>query len=411
MRFLTVLFLLLGIEGYTQPNSNIVIGKTDSLYSKLIKEERTVWVHLPRSATDTFFSRQHYPVLYLLDGDAHFFSVAGMIQQFSEINGNSICPEMIIVGIPNTDRQRDLTPTHTGTNFFGDSIGVNTSGGGEIFMSFIEKELIPHIDSLYPTAPYRIFIGHSLGGLTVMNTLIHHPQLFNAYVAIDPSMWWDQQKLLKQGGTALTQERFNGKTLFLGIANTMSPGMDTAMVRKDTTGNSIHIRSILLLADALKKGNGNGLRWKYKYYNEDNHGSVPLISEYDGIRFIFNFYTFQFANLLFDKKISAAIAVDSVTRHYKYVSEEMGYTVLPPESYLNNLGYGFLQNKMNEKAFAFFELNINVYPKSGNVYDSMGDYYVATNDKEKAIDYFRKALAINGNTETKEKLEKLEQKK
>src|SRR5450631_771497 len=411
MRFITALLFLMSIQGYAQTNTDIVIGKSEVIYSKLLKEKRTIWVHLPRSANDPLFKSQRYPVLYLLDGDAHFSSVTGMIQQFSEINGNSLCPEMIVVGIPNTDRTRDLTPSHTNINFSGDSTGVNTSGGGEIFTSFIEKELIPHMDSLYPTAPYRVFVGHSLGGLTVMNTLLHHPQLFNAYLAIDPSMWWDKQRLLHQTEPILMQEKFNGKTLFLGIANTMSPGMDTAMVRKDTTGNSIHIRSILLLADALKKGNGNGLRWKYKYYNEDNHGSVPLISEYDGIRFIFNFYTFQFANLLFDKKISAAIAVDSVTRHYKYVSDEMGYTVLPPESYLNNLGYGFLQNKMNEKAFAFFELNINVYPKSGNVYDSMGDYYVATNDKEKAIDYFRKALAINGNAETKEKLEKLEQKK
>jgi hypothetical protein len=88
----------------------------------------------------------------------------------------------------------------------------------------------------------------------------------------------------------------------------------------------------------------------------------------------------------------------------------MGYTVLPPESFINNLGYAFMQNKMNEKAYAFFDMNIENYPKSGNVYDSMGDFYSATGDKEKAIDYFRKALAISDNADTRQKLQKLEQK-
>jgi uncharacterized protein len=411
MRFITILLILLSMEGCSQTNNNIIIGKTDSFYSTLLKEKRTIWVHLPRGMNDPLFNSQRYPVLYLLDGDAHFFSVAGMIQQFSEINGNTLCPEMIVVGIPNTDRQRDLTPTHTVTTFSGDSAGANTSGGGEIFTSFIEKELIPHIDSLYPTAPYRIIIGHSLGGLTVINTLLHHPRLFNAYLAIDPSMWWDKQTLLKQAGTVLTQDRFNGKTLFLAVANTMPPGMDTAKVRKDSTGNTIHIRSILLLAEALKKGNGNGLRWEYKYYDEDDHGSVPLISEYDGLRFIFNFYSYKNTHKLFDSSFSAALAIGSVSDHYKNISQEMGYKVLPPEPYVNGLGYSFLQNKMNEKAFAFFKLNIDNYPKSGNAYDSMGDYYVAMNDKQKAIDFFRKALTINENADTRVKLEKLEEKK
>jgi hypothetical protein len=285
-----------------------------------------------------------------------------------------------------------------------------SSGGGEAFASFIEHELIPYIDSLFPTAPYRMLIGHSLGGLTVLNTLMYHPQMFNAYLAIDPSMWWDNQKLLKASGPILATSKFNGKTLFLGVANTMSQGMDTAMVRKDTSKYTIHIRSILLLADTLRKTNENGLRWAYRYYNEDSHGSVPLISEYDGLRFIFNYFNFSNAPKLFDSSFTVHQSVSTVTDHYHLISKEMGFTVLPPESFINNLGYAFMQNKMNEKAYAFFDMNIENYPKSGNVFDSMGDFYVATGDKGKAIDYFRKALAIQDNADTKQKLQKLEQK-
>jgi uncharacterized protein len=401
MKLLTVLLVFLSLEGFSQNENSIVIGKRDLIYSKILKEKRQVWIHVPGGAGSIFFSKQRYPVLYLLDGDAHFVSVVGLVQQLSETNGNTLCPNMIVVAIPNTDRQRDLTPTHNGNN---------SSGGGEAFASFIEQELIPYVDSLFPTAPYRLFIGHSLGGLTVMNTLIHHPQMFNAYLAIDPSMWWDDQKLLKASAPILAAGKFNGKTLFLGVANTMSQGMDTAIVRKDTSKNSVHIRSILLLADALKKANGNGLRWDYKYYNEDSHGSVPLISEYDGLRFIFNYFNFRNTNKLFDTSFTAHQSINSVADHYQLVSKEMGYTMLPPESFINNLGYAFMQNKMNEKAFAFFDMNITNYPKSGNVYDSMGDFYVSTGEKEKAIDFFRRALAIQDNANTRQKLQKLEQK-
>jgi predicted alpha/beta superfamily hydrolase len=121
-----------------------------------------------------------------------------MIQQLSEVIINMGFPQMILIGITNTDRTRDLTPSNAliysdmpDNNFY------KTSGGGEKFTSFIEKELIPHVDSLYPTAPYRLLIEHSFGGLFCVNTLLNHAELFNGYIVIDPSMDWDNMKLLK----------------------------------------------------------------------------------------------------------------------------------------------------------------------------------------------------------------------
>ena len=152
-------------------------------------------------------SRQRFPVLYLLDGDAHFNSVVGMIQQLSQVNGNTIVPEMIVVAIPNTDRTRDLTPTHVESDPpMMDSAGSKTSGGGENFAAFLQKELIPHVDSSYLTQPFRVLIGHSFGGLTVMNILTNHSKMFNAYIAIDPSMWYDKERFLKT-----TQQKLAGQ--------------------------------------------------------------------------------------------------------------------------------------------------------------------------------------------------------
>lgn len=388
-------------------DNNIIAGTIDSIYSKVLHENRQIWVYVPNSAGNTIYAPQHYPVVYLLDGESHFYSVMGMIHQLGEANGNTICPQMIVVGIPNTDRTRALTPTHIAASLYTDSNFSKTSGGGENFTAFPEKELIPFIDSLYPTAPYRMLIGHSLGGLMIINTLINHTNLFNSYLAIDPSLWWDNQKLLNQATSVLSSKKFDGKTLFLAVTNTMSPGMDTSMVMKDTSGATLHIRSILQFAKILQSNPNNNLRWNWKYYNGDDHSSVPLISEYDALHFIFSDYKMPSLNLG-----DPSFNTDSLIKtHFRKVSAQMDYTVLPPEPLINQLGYDFMQNKMFDKAFAFFRMNMDNYPKSFNVYDSMSDFYAAKGDKEKAIEYYSKALAIKNFPETREKLNKLKAEK
>jgi predicted alpha/beta superfamily hydrolase len=220
---LLLLFLLtlLFISGYSQ-NANkdkeIVIGDIDQVYSKILKENRKIWVYVPNGADPNTNDKERFPVVYLLDGNAHFFSTMGINFHLSQLVRNMINPKMIIVGIPNTNRNRDLTPSHASYHPPLDSAEVADSGGGENFLAFIEKELIPHIDSLYPTTSYKTLIGHSFGGLFAINTLINHPDLFNAYVAIDPSMSWDDQKLLKQSKEVLKENKFKTKRfLFLRL--------------------------------------------------------------------------------------------------------------------------------------------------------------------------------------------------
>ena len=101
------------------------------------------------------------------------------------------------------------------------------------------------------------------------------------------------------------------------------------------------------------------------------HGSVPLIAEYDALRFMFDFYQMKFANKLFDSSFSADSSVNLLQQHFKKVSQQMNYTVLPPEQMVNGLAYGCLQNSQMDKAYAFFKMNVDNYPQSFNVYDSM----------------------------------------
>jgi len=382
----------------TQPKQ-VVIGSIDNIQSKILNEQREVWVYVPRSASDTNYSKQLYPVVYVLDGELFFSSVVGMIQQLSSAY---VYPEMIVVGIPNTDRTRDLSPTHMDSWQFLDYVMhfemCKNSGGGEKFISFIERELIPHIDSLYPTAPYRILIGHSFGGLTVMNTLIHHTNLFKAYVAIDPAMSWDSHKLLKEAKKALASNTYSGVSLFLGIANTMNVGMDTIKVKKDTTKSTEHIRSVFDLRNYLNNNRQNQLEYVYKYYNNDEHNSVPLIAEYDALRFIFHYYNLS---LFYNDYRNIENLCEIVSKH-------LGYKVKPPESMVNDLSYTYLFFKRYDESLYLFKLNVINYPESYNAYDSMGDYYDSKGDKANAIDNYKKSLSIKEVLYTREKLERLQ---
>jgi len=395
-----------------KPTNQIVIGQIDSVYSDILDESRNIWVHIPESAINSSSNNTKYPVLYLLDGPGHFYSVTGIIKQLSSTNGNTIVPEMIIVAIPNTDRSRDLTPSHVDFDFFsGDSIQYS-SGGGNKFLDFMEDELIPHIEKTYPASTYRTFVGHSFGGLSVINALISRQHLFNNYVAIDPSLWWDDQAFLKVADSILSENKFDGKALYVGVANTMDEGMMIKEVRNDTTKSTAHIRSILQFVNSMDTQNDNGLLFGWKYYNNDDHGSVPLITEYDAFRFLFPWYTIDGINRFFDpnSNTSAEGLIDLLSSHYKNVSDQFGYQVLPPEQFINSMGYRFMDNSMPDKASALFDLNIENYPKSSNVYDSRGDCFLAQQDSIKALEYFTKALEVGSNDFSQEKIDMLNEK-
>lgn len=393
-----LIFLLPLLTVYGQiSNKTNPVGIISKINSNILNEEREIWIYVPKAYDKDTDSTTKYPVVYLLDGNSHFHSVAAIVDNLSR---NFLCPKMFVVGIVNTNRSRDLTPSFSGKNFEGKNNSNSTFGGAHNFTKFIENELIPYIDSAYRTAPYRMLIGHSFGGLMALNTLINYEHLFNSYVAIDPSLWWDNQYLLTQIDSSLTNKKLS-KTLYIGIANTMMPGMDTIQARKDTSISTLGIRSILKLTDKLRANSYSGIRWSYNYYKDEDHNSIPLIATYDALRFIFNYYKFVGENN------------DSINliSHFENVSSQMGYRIVPPELSVNEQGYYYLQRKMFEKAYTFFKKNIEYYPKSFNVYDSMGEYFEALGDKEKAIEYYTLALKIKEFPDTKTKLERLKAEK
>jgi predicted alpha/beta superfamily hydrolase len=407
MRYILILLLTVVISSTFAQTPRDLAVKVDSLYSKILKEERKIFVHVPNSNRIFFAKETKYPVIYLLDPENHFNAVTAIIDELSE---NGTLPEMIIVGITNTDRTRDLTPTHVGEAFYHDKLmgwdteSMKTTGGGENFTTFIEKELMPHVDSLYPTAPYHLFIGHSFGGLEVIYTLFNHTHLFNSYIAIDPSFWFDDQKMVKQAEKDIVRKKFDGKALYLGIANAKPANIDTVQMKKDTTPHTVHTRFNFRFNEILRTNKQTHLQYSSKYYNDDDHGSVPIIATYDGLRFIFKGYKLNIPSPAKSAKINA----DSLIRtHFGTVSKKMGYPMLPSLTSINDYGYYLLYLKLYKQAQAVFQMNIDNYPSSCAVYDSMGDYYKEVGEKEKAIELYTKALSITDFPDTRTKLEAL----
>lgn len=398
-QLLLIFLVTLPFWANAQTENKITIGHFEIIQSKILNEERFLWIYTPEEDGDSsLFAKQRYPVVYLLDGSEFFVSFVGILKHLSL---HMLCPKMIVVGITNTDRNRDLTPTQDSSYIY-----YSKSGGGEHFMSFIEKELMPYVDSKYPTEPFKMLIGHSLGGLTVMNTLINHTDLFNAYIAIDPSMWWDNQKLLKQAKTVLAEKKFEEKSLFLSIANTLSEGMDINKVQTDTSFTKYHIRALLDLKRYLETNKQNGLKSQCKYYGDDSHSSVTLITKYDALKFLFDYYPLKLTSTDF-KDTSLAI-IDKYQNHYDNASKRMDYKVKPPENEIFSMVVRASISYQNIKQERFLKLYIDYYPESFLANKTYGDFFLRMGDNSKAVLKYKKALSLHESEELKQKLEELQ---
>lgn len=338
------------------------------LHSNILNEDRTVWVRTPHNYDKT---AGPFPVLYLADGP-DYINLVGSTMDFLA-DGDRV-PPLIIVGIANTDRTRDMTPTHADEKNSDGTVQANpTSGGADHFIDFIQKELMPEIERRYRVAPYKIFVGHSFGGLLAVHILITRPDMFQAYIAASPSLWWDNQHTLHQAQDFFAAHTELNKRLFFDLGNE-DPEMRKGYDALQKT-----------LTDKAPKD----FYWKSAVYADEDHGSSALRGYYDGLREIF-----------FDWPISRdpnglpTGGLQGVETHCRELSARYGYEVRPGETAMNNLGYQLLGDKKIAEAIAVFQRNVELYPASANVYDSLGDGYEADGKLELATKNVQKAIEM-----------------
>ncbi|MBC7931620.1 MAG: hypothetical protein H7Z38_13755 [Rubrivivax sp.] len=342
--------------------------------SQVLGEERTVLVRTPAAYAR---GTERFPVLYMTDGDGHIQHTSGTV---SFLARNARMPDMIVVGITNTDRTRDLSPTHVAQAPDNPNARFPTSGGADKFIKFIETELIPLVESKYRTQPYRALAGHSLGGLFAIHTMLTRPELFNSYIAVSPALQWDNFVLIDRAKAFFKARKELNRTLFTSLGN--EPG---------DIGDAFK-----LFREVLQKQEATGFVWEAAQYEDEDHGSVVLRSHYAGLRKAFDGWQFPR-----DPNTGAvAGGLKGIEDHYGKLSARLGYTVLAPEALMNQIGYQLLGQGQGdtEGAIAAFKLNVERYPGSANVYDSLGEAYERAGQLELARTNYEKAHALGQQT-------------
>jgi predicted alpha/beta superfamily hydrolase len=229
----------------------LVIGETFTLDSKILNETRRINVYMPPGYAESTDAR--LPVLYMPDGGMaeDFLHVAGLVQVSV---GNGTMRPHLLVGIENTQRRRDMTgPTENDE----DKKIAPRVGGSEAFRRFIRDELMPQVRARYRTTGETAIVGESLAGLFVVETFLLEPEMFDTYIAFDPSLWWNKRKLVADAARRLAARPGLKKTLYFASS-------DEKEIVEDAQR----------FAEVLGKHAPPGLRWHYEKMPDEKHSTI-----------------------------------------------------------------------------------------------------------------------------------------
>lgn len=253
-------------------NKEFVLGYTDHVHSEILKEDRTINIYLPEG----YDKNTRYPVIYLLDGsaDEDFIHVVGIVQYntFSWVNR---IPKSIVIGIANTNRKRNFTSPAKVPN---DTKLVPDNGGSAKFIAFLEKELQPYVEKKYKTDSSKTIIGQSLGGLLATEILFTKPELFNHYIIISPSLWWNDGALLKAAPAILKKNYASQVNIYVGVGKEGSiDGSSTHIMEEDAK----------LLAEKIRQGRSKNVKVHFDYLPEEDHATVTHQAVFNAFRMLY----------------------------------------------------------------------------------------------------------------------------
>jgi predicted alpha/beta superfamily hydrolase len=351
------------------------LGETVSLQSEVLDEPRTVYISLPASYSQ---SERSYPVLYLLDGEWHFPVVASQVRYLSECSASDIiAPELIVVGVQNVDRDRDYTPTHVPEY---EGMEFPTSGSADKFLEFLRRELIPFIDGTYRTVDHRVLGGWSFGGLFTVYSLLESPALFNAYLGISPSVWWEHERLLGEPPAGPVER----------------PTQLVMTIGTEEEGGWTHTAATKL-ARQLEEHPVDGLELTFIEIEGAGHNQSLPLAYYRAIRALYSDW------LAPDEVIEAGRA--RIGEYYQELSKRYGYAVAVPEPVLMSLGISHLQADRTEEARAVFEEITRLYAESSYGHYLLGRTWQKSGDAAAAREEYLRAIEIESRQQPPDHLE------
>ncbi len=370
MWLLGIPIVLLSCNSKKQVHTSIGKGQVITIESKQLRENREIYVYIPESAN---FSKTELPVLYILDAEDYFDPVTDMIELFSKGNKKGSLPLMAVIGIPNTNRDRDLTPTRDLHASLSASVPLNdndfkNTGGAGNFTLFIQNELIPYINTNFHLSGKRILIGHSFGGLMAVNTLLNYEGVFEGYLTIDPSTWWDQREMTKQAVASVAVKDFKDIAFF--YANSYYNRYLSYSLKKndpkDPYLNEINFGRIF----TSQAPNMPFFSWIR--YESEWHESVPLIAIYDGLQEI---------NKFFNTKIQTDSMVHQESGALRLLYDELDELSINSGKYIRDSNY--------------YKSYTDSVHSSANLFRLMGDMFLTKGDSLSALKNYEKSIIHN----------------
>ena len=368
----------------------IEVGQKTTLVSEALGREATLLIRLPRSYDH---GSGAYPVIYVLDGSAFFEAVSAISRSLARAHAMQ---ESIVVAIRQRHRRAELS-------------GAKSRD----FSRFLESEVIPYVEETYRAAPYRILIGHSLGGSFALSSLSGSPHLFDAYLALSPVLDRGDVPRLTELEAFFRKGRDLRKFLFLAKGNegggyqATIPGL--RKVLEDTAPPS--------------------LAWAYREFPEDDHGSVPVPAIHYGLKTLYRGWILPEIEDLggFDStaELQELGGLERIRSYYSKLSERLGYAVGIPAIvfsricwiYFNDgsdrelkaliekegkgqsevvyyLGHRYLAQGEVRRAVELFELDVRHHPRLAGSWSALASAHRAAGDLERARACLEKAIEL-----------------
>ena len=305
-----------------QPFTIAAIHEIDSA---ILGETREIIIALPDGYEE---SDADYPVLYMLDAQENAEHAIGTITTLTDVG---LVPPMIFVGISSINRSRDLTPSAV--------TGDANSGGAPAFLDFIADELMPWVEARYRANGHRILEGHSYGGLFGGYALMEEPGLFNDYIILSPSFWWNGEEMVARAATHFAQTAHPGTRVYFGIGDSDGWGMRQELRR---------------FVEALEGANPQGISWHHEELANEEHMSVRAPAHYRALRYLF-------ADIQMNVSAEDFEAAD-FRRHHADIRARYGDAVRQQEATYHNVGLALLQAERPDDAVIVFEYLVDGYP-------------------------------------------------
>ncbi len=245
----------------TLSHKPFILGSIESIHSKILGEERVFNIYLPDNYNKEDSIK--YPVIYLLDGsaDEDFIHIVGLVQ-FNSFEWINQLPKSIVVGIGTVDRRRDFTFP---TTIEEEKRLYPTTGHSDVFISFLENELQPYIETQFKTNDDKTLIGESLGGLLATEILLEKPTLFNQYIIVSPSIWWNDGSILHAQAEILESSFKQETKIYIGVGKEgLAPSKNPRVMEVDAN----------LLAEKIKATKSKSVHISFDYLPEENHATI-----------------------------------------------------------------------------------------------------------------------------------------